>query len=188
MQAKPCALPNADALQGWKYFRRLTPLLARLHDAGCARDKAGNRTLHFDQYCSLILLALFNPLTRSLRGLGQASELEKTQKQLGVKRASLGSLSEAARVFDPDLLLPIIAELAGELRPRATDPRLKDIHHIVTAVDSTLVKTLPCLTEAMYSKTKDGQTRYHWRLHTHFEIDRHLPVRIDATDPAGRDQ
>jgi hypothetical protein len=188
MQAKPPTSLSADALQGWKYFRRLTPLLARLHDAGCARDKAGNRTLHFDQYCSLILLALFNPLTRSLRGLGQASELKKAQEQLGVKRVALGSLSEAARVFDPDLLLPIIAELAGELRPRTTDPRLKDIHHIVTAVDSTLVKTLPCLTEAMYSKTKDGQTRYHWRLHTHFEIDRHIPVRIDATDPAGRDQ
>lgn len=188
MQAKPCAPLNGDVLQGWKYLRRLTPLLVRLYDAGCARDKAGNRTLHFDQYCSLILLALFNPLSRSLRGLGQASELKKAQEQLGVKRASLGSLSEAARVFDPDLLLPIIAELAGELRPRATDPRLKDIYHIVTAVDSTLVKTLPCLTEAMYSRTKDGQTRYHWRLHTHFEIDRQIPVRIDATDPAGRDQ
>src|SRR5919109_829901 len=94
------------ALQGFKYFRRLTPLLARLHDAGCARDKAGNRILHFDQYCSLILLALFNPLTRSLRALSQASELDKVQKQLGVRHASLGSLSEAARVFDPDLLLP----------------------------------------------------------------------------------
>src|ERR1700687_62932 len=115
---------SAEPLQGLKYFRRLTPLLARLHDAGCARDKAGNRTLHFDQYCSLILLALFNPLPHCLRGLGQASELKKAQEQLGVKRAALGSLSEAARVFDPDLLLPIIAELAGELRPRVTHPRL----------------------------------------------------------------
>ena len=134
-----------------------------------------------------MLLALFNPLVRSLRSLSEASDLGKVQKELGVQHASLGSLSEAARVFDPDLLLPIIAELANELRPSATDPRLKAVHHLLTAVDSTLVKTLPCLTEAMYSKTKDGQTRYHWRLHTHFEIDRHMPVRIDATDPAGRD-
>jgi len=177
---------SAEKLQGWKYFRRLKPLLARLHDANCARDKAGNRNLHFDQYCALILLALFNPSTRSLRALGQASELKKVQEHLGVRRTSLGSLSEAARVFDPDLLLPIIAELAGELQPFATDPRLKDIRHIVTAVDSTLVKTLPCLTQAMYSKTKDGQSRYYWRLHTHFEVDRHVPVCIDATDPAGR--
>jgi hypothetical protein len=187
MPPKPPAPPSAKALQGWKYFRRLTPLLARLHDDGCARDKAGNRTLHFNQYCSLILLAMFNPLARSLRALGQASELAKVQKKLGVQQASLGSLSEAARLFDPDLLLPIIAELAGELRPQATDPRLKDIRHILTAVDSTLMKTLPCLTQAMYSRTKNGENRYFWRLHTHFQIDRQVPVRIDATDPAGRD-
>ena len=187
MQPEPQAPPDADALQGWKYFRRLTPLLARLHDAGCARDQAGNRTLHFDQYCSLILLALFNPLSRSLRALSQASQLTKVQEQLGVKRASLGSLSEAARVFDPALLQPLIAEVAGEMRPHATDPRFKDIHHLLTAVDSTLVKTLPCLTEAMYSRTKNGEERHYWRLHTHFHIDHQMPVRIHATDPAGRD-
>src|SRR5216683_8018925 len=184
----PAKLPdtaNVKSLQGWRYFRALLPLLARLHDAGCARDKASNRKLHFDQYCAFILLALFNPLARSLRGLVQASDLQKVQAELGVKRTSLGSLSEAARVFDPDLLLPIISELAGELRPLATDPRLKDIRHIITAVDSTLVKTLPSLAEAMWSKTKDGQHRHFWRLHTHFEVDRHVPVRIDATDPGG---
>src|SRR5438105_12209778 len=122
-------------LQGWKYFRRLTPLLARLRDAGCARDRAGNRTLHFDQYCTLILLALFSPLARSLRALSQASGLHKVQEQLGVAPASLGSLSEAARVFDPELLVPIIAELAGELRPIASDPRLKERQPLLPGVD-----------------------------------------------------
>jgi len=47
---------------GLKYFDKLSPLLARLHDAGCERDKAGNRRLHFDQYCMLNLLFLFNPI------------------------------------------------------------------------------------------------------------------------------
>src|SRR5947209_11043456 len=90
---------TAESLQGWKYFRRLTPLLARLHQAGCARDKASNRSLHFDPYCTFLLLALFSPLARSLRALSQASGLAKVQQQLGIRRASLGSLSEAARVF-----------------------------------------------------------------------------------------
>jgi Transposase DDE domain len=187
MQSEPNESLNADTVKGAKFFHRLTPLLARLHNAGCARDKVGNRTLHFDQYCTLILLGLFNPTARTLRGLSQASQLEKVQKDLGINHASLGSLSEAARVFDPELLVPIINELAAELRPHATDPRLRDIRHIVTAVDSTLVKTLPCLAEAMYSRTKDSQSRFYWRLHTHFEIDRHLPVRIDATNPSSRD-
>jgi hypothetical protein len=175
-------------LHGWRYFRRLTPLLQHLHEAGCQRDKAGNRSLHFDQYCTLILLALYSPLARSLRALSQVSDLAKVQQHLAVRRASLGSLSEAAGIFDSDLLLPIIAELAGELQPIATDPRLKDIRPLLTAVDSTLVKTLPRLTEAMWSRSKDGSTQHYWRLHSHFAIDRQAPVRIEATAPtAGRD-
>jgi hypothetical protein len=102
-----------------------------LHDAGCQRDKAANRTLHFDEYGALILLALFNPLVRSLRSLSQTSDLDKVREQLGIPHASLGSLSEAAHVFDPDVLVPIIAELAGELRPVATDPRWKDVRAIL---------------------------------------------------------
>ena len=43
----------------------------RLHDVGCERDKAGNRQLHFDHYCALILLFLLNPVLRSFRALQQ---------------------------------------------------------------------------------------------------------------------
>jgi hypothetical protein len=171
-------------LQGWKYFRRLTPLLARLREAGCERDRAGNRALHFDQYGTLLLLALFSPWARSLRALSQASGLRQVQEQLGVARSSLGSLSEAARVFDPELLVPIVAELAGELQPLAQDPRLAEIRPLLTVVDSTLVKTLPRLTEAMWSRTKDGQATHYWRLHTHFCVDRQVPVRVEATAPS----
>src|SRR5262249_15964999 len=52
-----------------------------------------------------------------------------------------------------------------------------------TAVDSTLVKTLPRLAEAMWSRSSDGSTQHYWRLHTHFAIDRQVPVRIAATAP-----
>jgi len=48
-------------ITGLKYFDQLAPLLARLNDDACERDKAGNRERHFDQYCMLILLFLFNP-------------------------------------------------------------------------------------------------------------------------------
>ena len=91
-------------VKGLKYFDKLAPLLARLHDVGCERDKAGNRKLHFDQYCMLVLLFLFNPVVRSLRAIEQASELRKVQCKLGCQRASLGSLSEATDVFQPERL------------------------------------------------------------------------------------
>ena len=52
-------------LQGFKYFRLLGPFLEGLHDQATARDRAGNRRLHFDQLVSLLLLYFFSPvLTR----------------------------------------------------------------------------------------------------------------------------
>ena len=89
-----------EDITGLKYFDKLQPLLGRLHEVGCQRDKAGNRQLHMDEYCMLVLLFLFNPVVRSLRAIQQASELRKVQRKLGCLRASLGSLSEATEVFE----------------------------------------------------------------------------------------
>ena len=71
-----------EDVAGLKYFDKLAPLLGRLHDVSCQRDKAGNRDLHFDQYCLLVLMFLFNPVVRSLRAIQQASELRKVQRTL----------------------------------------------------------------------------------------------------------
>lgn len=170
---------------GLKYFDKLSPLLARLHDDGCARDKAGNRTLHYDQYCLLILLYLFNPIVTSLRGIQQASELDKVQRKLGCPRAALGSLSEAASVFDPERLKEIVAELGLELQALPRDPRLQDVPGALVAVDGTLVAALPKLMEASLRKQVTGKGLVKWRLHTHFEVDRHVPTRIEVTRDGG---
>lgn len=172
-------------ITGLKYFDKLAPLLERLHDDGCERDRAGNRQLHYDEYCLLILLYLFNPVVTSLRGIQQASELEKVQRKLGCPRAALGSLSEAATVFDPERLLEIIAELGAELQPLARDPRLKDIDQTLTLVDSTLLSALPKLMQASWLKEQTGSGLVKWRLHTHFEVERYIPTRIDVTPDAG---
>ena len=94
-----------------KYFGQIARLLHRLHDDACDRDTAGNRTLHYDGYCRLMLLSYFNPIVTSLRGLQQASELKNVQAKLGCARASLGSLSESTTVFDAERLKGIIGEL-----------------------------------------------------------------------------
>lgn len=44
-------------------------MLNALHEFGYGRDKAGNRCLHLDQYCILVLLSMFNPVVRSLRAI-----------------------------------------------------------------------------------------------------------------------
>ena len=133
---------------------------------------AGNRTLHFDQYCMFVLLLLFNPVVRSLRAIEQASELRKVQRKLGCRRASLASLSEATDVFQPELLKEIIAELAGQLRPIARDPRLKDVQHTLTLVDGTLLKGLPVLLQAAMSDPRAAKHKAKFRLHTQFDLKR----------------
>jgi len=167
-------------ITGLKFFDKLLPLFARLHDVGCMRDRAGNRKLHFDQYCTLILLFLFNPIVTSLRALQQASELKNVQRKLGCSRTSLGSLSEATEVFDPELLKGIIGELAEQLKPIQNVGR-GYLSHVLTAVDGSVVKTLSTITQAAYLKNVHGESKSAWRLHTHFDIDRYVPSRIDVT-------
>ena len=176
---------QAKDITGLKYFDQLAPLLQRLHDDGCDRDKAGNRTLHYDQYCMLLLLYLFNPIVTSLRGIEQASELKKVQKKLGCARASLGSLSEATSVFDPERLKEIIGELGNQLKPLQQDSQLSSIKQTITLVDGSLLSVLPSMMEASWRKAKDGNAMVKWRLHTHFEILRGVPTRIDVTPNGG---
>ena len=169
-----------EDITGLKFFDKLLPLFEPLHKIGCQRDKAGNRQLHYDEYCSLLLLFLFNPVVTSLRALQQASELKKVQRKLGCKRASLGSLSESVAVFDPELLKRIIDKLGEKIQPVQNVGR-GHVKHALTAVDGSVVKTLATITQAAYLKNCHGDSKSAWRLHTHFDIDHHVPRRIDVT-------
>jgi len=82
-------------------------------------------------------------------------------------------------------LKEIIAELGGQLEPVGRDPRLKDIRQTVTLIDGTLLAALPRMAEASLLKATTGSGQIKWRLHTHFEVDRHVPVRIDVTGEGG---
>lgn len=180
---KPTKSIEASDITGLKYLDRVLPLFERLRSEGTERDKAGNRQLFYDQYCALQLLYLFNPIVTSLRGLQQASELKKVQRKLGCPRSSLGSLSEATRIFDPELLREIIGELIDKLPAQPPqDRRLLELSQTLTAVDGTFLKTLPQITQACYSTRHDQG----WKLHTHFEVIQGVPVKIILTDASGR--
>jgi hypothetical protein len=164
-------------LVGFKYFKMLSGLLERLHEAGCQRDRAHNRILHMDQHVSLLLLYMFNPICTSLRALQQASELEKVQRILGCARASLGSLSESARVFDSDLLKEIIEELSDHLPNVSKIPGFDENKGILTAVDGTLVEAVAKMAWATWRSDRNGI-----KIHTQFEILKGVPVEMDVTD------
>ena len=162
-------------LQGFKYFRAMSDLLDGLHDAGCARDKAGNRILHMDQYVSLLLLYMFNPICTSLRALQQASELKKVQRKLGVPRASLGSLSEASTVFDSALLKNVVEELSQGLDNITAVPGLPS-KDILTAVDGTLIQGVGKMAWAAWREDRNGI-----KVHYQYEILKGVPVDMEVT-------
>jgi hypothetical protein len=174
-----------DQVQGFRYLKRIRPLLARLHEVGCQRDKAGNRQLFFDDYCALVLLYQFNPLIDSMRMLQVAGELGKVQQTLEIKRFSLGSFSESPAVFEAERLQEIIGELAIQIRPMAVDQRLSQVKYVITLVDGTLLRALPKLMESWCSTKKDGQPLHQWKLHVHLEVGMPAPVRFERTTGHG---
>ena len=194
---------DPSTVTGMKSLARLYSLMERLAPAGCERDAAGNRRLLFSQYAGLVLLGLFNPTLQSLRGLSEASRLRKVQKALGGPRASLGSLSESVRVFDPQLLEPVFRELFAQL-PQKQLPRQTtrgsaagmtssgnqhagniplELARRLTAVDGSALRALPQIVAAVGSERNAK-----WRLHLQFEVHRELPEHATLTpDETGGD-
>jgi hypothetical protein len=177
MKEKKEKIKQSD-LQGFKYFKKLSQMLEHLHDAGCQRDRAGNRILHMDQYMTLLLLCMFSPISKTLRSLQQASELRKVQKKLRLPRSSLGSLSEATRVFDSDLLIQIIGELAAEIKPIPHSAKLDDIKAILTIVDGTLLKALPKTVDALWGDRKANA----FKVHLQYELLKAVPINCQLTN------
>jgi hypothetical protein len=131
-----------------------------------------------DQYLSLILMFMFNPICESLRALQEASELKKVQRVLGVPRSSLGSLSEAARVFDSELLVGVIGELAQRLGPVGHDARLDDVGAVLTLVDGTWLRALPKMMWALFQDDRHTAVKAHVQV----ELLKGVPVAATLTD------
>jgi hypothetical protein len=168
----------APTVQGFKYVRLVGKLLQELHTVGTERDRAGNRQLFYDQYATLLLLYFFTPAVTSLRGLQQLSTLTKVQQRWGVRRTALGTLSEAATVFDATLLQDVISELA--LRAWTHAPQGKPalgtketaLLRDLVAIDGSLLPALPRMVWAVW---QDEQHRAA-KLHLAFAALRQVPV------------
>lgn len=167
------------SLQGGRLIGQAKQLLDRLHDAGTARDRAGNRQLFFDQYLMLLLFYFFNPSIKSLRALQQSTGWEKTRQRLGIRRTSLGSLSEAVSVFDPELVRPIIAELAAQAVPLKKGREAEALQGL-TAVDGSVFSALPRMAWALW----EDRTHRGVKLHLHFDVLKGVPCDATLTPAA----
>jgi hypothetical protein len=172
-------LDPAIPLQGGRLIRHMQHALGRLHIAGTQRDRAGNRRLFCDQYLSLLLLYFFNPSIKSLRALQNTTNWEKTRQKLGIRRTSLGSLSEASSVFDAGLVRPIIAELAAQALPLKRGREAEALKGL-TAVDGSVFAALPRMAWALW----EDATHRGVKLHLHFDVLKGVPCDATLTPAA----
>lgn len=174
---KPSA--SQRTLAGMRLMKPFLRLIEQLHDVGTERDRAGNRKLFCDQYLAFLLLYFFTPALTSMRALQEATNWEKTRRKLGIERTSLGSLSEAARVFDADALGPIVAELVARALPLSQGREAEALRGL-TAVDGSIFAALPRMAWALW---KDADHRG-IKLHLHFDVLKAVPCRAAVTPAA----
>ena len=174
----PQIKPNE--VRGAKYLRNILELLKDLRPH---RD-CPNRLLHYDEYAAYVLLYFFTPVVTSLRGLQQVSGFKVVRRKLGLPRFSLGSFSEASRVFDPSLLQPILANIVGQLSALQDNPRLSGLDLALTAVDGTLLRALPKMLWALWLSPDQRAAK----MHLEFDILKGAPAFATITDGNGNER
>ena len=95
----------------------------------------------------------------------------------------MGSLSEAANVFDAQHLEEIIAELAVRI-PQQTLTRDQQALKNLTAVDGSL---LPALSKMAWALWLDEEHRAA-KMHVAFEVMRGIPVKVTITEGNGNEK
>ena len=125
---------------------------------------------------TLLLLYFFNPTVTSLRGLQQMTTFAHVQAQCGIRRTSLGALSEAASVFDAALLHAVLTALSAQLQPHLSGAEQAALASL-TAVDGSL---LPALPRMLWAVWQDDQHRAA-KMHVAFAVLRHGPVDVTVT-------
>ena len=144
-------------MRGFKHFRVLADLTEHLHEVYIDPNHPNKRKLHYDQYLSLMLLYMFSPVCDSLRMIQQATELEKVQKIVGGPRFGRGTISDAGRIFDPELLKGVIGQLAERVPdgPMGTLGR-DDLDQIITLVDGSW---LPGIVSMLWANFRHDGTK-----------------------------
>jgi hypothetical protein len=167
-------------IYGAKLLYPVLQLLAPLH----AHRSDPKRNLHYDELCVWLLLYFFNPILDSMRGLQQASDIPELRQQLKLPRFSLGSFSENAAVFDPELLIPILESVGEKLTNLESDTRLLSLDKRPVAVDGSFLKALPKMVWALWQ----DETHRAAKMHLQFDLLKGVPEGASLTDGQAGEQ
>ncbi len=161
-------------LSSWKLLNDFRQRLAKIQASIPTREKrpgGPERLLLEEDYFSLFLFGLLNPVLDSMRGLCAASHLNRVQEDVCSRPVSLGSFSEAQGVFDPELLKQVFLELASEIPTSWGDSRLAHLADKLKLVDGTLLPALPRMHWALWLNDQNRAAK----LHLKFTVLRQAP-------------
>jgi hypothetical protein len=162
-------------LRSWKllddFRQRLAKVRGTVTPPPVKRPGGPERLLLEEDYFSLMLFGLFNPVLDSMRGLCAASHLKRVQEDVCGRPVSLGSFSEAQGVFDPELLRQVFLDLSGEIHTSWGDARLAHLADRLKLVDGTLLPALPRMHWALWLNEQNRAAK----LHLKFSVLRQAP-------------
>ena len=166
-------------LAGRRLIRTLEDQLDTLRQKPCH----ANRDLHFDHVVVAHLLAFFNPALKSLREIEDLFQDRRLRKRFGSPRVPKSTLSDAQRVFDPQLLLPLLADLKARVKIQPHDARLDQLMRDLMAADGSFFTVAPRIAWALYSKSntpghKAQSQKGNVRIDVHFDILRGVPTQV----------
>jgi hypothetical protein len=115
----------------------------------------GNRQLHADQLFLGLLLAFYDPLTRSLRSLEDKGDFGG---RLEIGRLARSTTSDALAVTDPACLAPLLADLRRRIpNLGVVDADLAGISRRIIAADGTYLTTLADVAWALHHTKSNGR-------------------------------
>ena len=162
-------------------WRLLLDFQARLAQAAATCPLAATwsepqRLLGHDDYLSLFLFGLLNPVVRTMRGLCAASHLPRVQREVCARPVSLASFSEAQALVDPQLLAQVFGQLSQEVASTAVTPA-QTRRWLVQ--DGSLFEALPRMHWALWRR--QGQPQAQVRLHLSLDLPSASPARAAIT-------
>ena len=166
-----------DQVVGRRFIRVIEDELQALHEH-CDHP---NRTLFYDHIVVAHMLAFFNPAMKSLRIIEDVFEIPVIRRRFDLPHIRKSTLADAQRLFDPELILPLIESAKKRLGSALHDTRLDALTQKLLAVDGTFFAVAPRIAWAVYNSKQTGSVR----VHMHFDILRGVPDH--ATLTAGQD-
>ena len=166
-------------LRNWNlldHFRKVVlPLVQAAPKTASELDP--RRQLVGEEYFSLFLFRMLNPIITSMRGLCAATKFKKMR---AVCRSPVApsSFSEAQHLFDPEILAQVVRRLAAQAQGMAGfgDPRVREAIKTLTVVDGTVLRAVNRMAWAPAAGFGSAL-----RLHLHFSVYDQVPADCSIT-------